>query len=427
MKKILILTVGGSHQPLLTSIEKIKPDKVFFLCSQESRNQVIGEGKVLKSSNQVLKSSNELKENDLPNIVTLAGLNDGQYEIEQIDEIDDLSSCYRVCYELIQKLHNENPDYRIIVDYTGGTKSMSAGLVASALDDEKCEIRIVTGKREDLIKVANGTQVVFPVEIRKIQLERGIKRAKALVERFDYSGAENIITSLAEQYAAETETREYLNKLATICRAFDSWDRFDHKTALLLLEHYASEFSNYVIFLKFLTGNRAYGYEKVEDLLLNAERRATQCRYDDAVARLYRAIEMLAQVRLEKLGINTSNVDLSKIKDRDLAGELEKTKDDNGKVKIGLAKAWELLSTEDNGPLPAHYKSCKGKIIDFLKHRNNSILAHGTEPISEAIYKEHAKFIADFITKGIDEILEYELRGKKSRMKLFQFPNDFIK
>ena len=419
MRKVLVLTVGGSHQPLVTSIETVKPDKVFFLCSQGSRIQVVGEGKVLKSSN-------ELEENDLPNIVTLAGLHDGQYEIIQIDEIDDLSSCYKVCYEIIQKLHNENPDCRIIVDYTGGTKSMSAGLVASALDDENCEIRLVTGRRKDLIKVANGTQAVFPVEIRRIQLERGIKRAKTLIERFDYSGAESLITNLAEQYG-ETQTREYLYKLATICRAFDAWDRFDHATALSLLEHYASEFRDYIIFLKFLMGDKAYGYENVEDILLNAERRATQGRYDDAVARLYRAIEMLAQVRLEKLGINTSNVDLSMIKDKDLKGDFEKIKDDSGRVKIGLAKAWELLSFEDSGPLSAHYRLYKGKIIDFLKHRNSSILAHGTEPVSEAIYKQNLKFIADFIMEGIEKTLEYELKGKKSRIKLPQFPTDFIK
>ncbi len=419
MKKILILTVGGSYQPLLTSIGTVKPDKIFFLCSQESCEQVIGEGKVLKSSNKVDK-------NDLPNLVTLAGLKDGQYEIIQIDEIDDLSICYKTSYELIQKLHNEYPDCRIIVDYTGGTKTMSAGLVASALDDENCEIKIVTGKREDLIKVADGTQVVFPVEIRQIQLERGIKRAKKLIERFDYSGAENLITSLSEQYA-ETETRKKLNRIATISRAFDAWDRFDHKSALSLLEHYASEFSEYVVFLKFIIDpDKGHGYESLEDLLLNAERRAVQGRYDDATARLYRATEMLAQIHLKKLGIDTSDVDLSKINNKDLLAELDKTKDNKGKVKIGLTKAWELLSSEDNGPLSAHYKSYKSRIIDFLKYRNNSILAHGNEPVNESIYNEQSKFIIDFITEGIEKTLEYEQKNKKGRRRLSQFPIDFL-
>ena len=91
MKKILILTVGGSHQPLLTSINTVKSDKVFFICSQKSCEQVIDEDKVLKSSNK-------LNKNDLPNLVTLAELKDDQYEIIQIDE-DDLTNCYRTSYE----------------------------------------------------------------------------------------------------------------------------------------------------------------------------------------------------------------------------------------------------------------------------------------------------------------------------------------
>lgn len=419
MGKILILTVGGSHQPLLTSIESIKPDKVYFLCSQESREQVIGKGKVLKSSNK-------LDRNDLPNLVSLAKLKDGQYEIEIIEGYDDLNDCYKKAYELIEKLHNENSDSEIIADYTGGTKSMSAGLVSAALDDGKCEIKIVTGKREDLIKVANGTQMVFPVEIRKIQLERGIKRVKDFIKRFDYSGADNLITSLAEQYS-DNETRQKLIKSANICRAFDAWDRFNHKSALSLLEHYASEFSEYVIFLKFILGlSKGHGYEILEDLLLNAERRAKQGRYDDAVARLYRATEMLAQMRLKKLCIDTSDVDLSRIKDKSILVELERTKDNTGKVKIGLTKAWELLSIEDSGPLSAHYESYKGRIINFLKYRNNSILAHGNEPINKSIYEDHSKFIIDFIVEGIEKTVEYEQKCKKYRKKLSQFPTDFL-
>ena len=37
----------------------------------------------------------------------------------------------------------------------------------------------------------------------------------------------------------------------------------------------------------------------VEDLLLNAERRAIQGRYEDAIGRIYRAIELIAQIRLK--------------------------------------------------------------------------------------------------------------------------------
>lgn len=56
--------------------------------------------------------------------------------------------------------------------------------------------------------------------------------------------------------------------------------------------------SKYILALVAITKENG-GYEQVQDLILNAERRAVQERYDDAVARLYRAVEMVAQVRLQ--------------------------------------------------------------------------------------------------------------------------------
>lgn len=35
MKKVLILTVGGSHEPVVKSIRDNKPDYIVFLCSDD--------------------------------------------------------------------------------------------------------------------------------------------------------------------------------------------------------------------------------------------------------------------------------------------------------------------------------------------------------------------------------------------------------
>ena len=81
---VLILTVGGSHQPLLRSIEEHRPDRVEFLCSgdagklQGSYVQVEGEGKVLKSDPKLAAP-------DLPCLATLARLETGSYRIRKID------------------------------------------------------------------------------------------------------------------------------------------------------------------------------------------------------------------------------------------------------------------------------------------------------------------------------------------------------
>ena len=70
-----------------------------------------------------------------------------------------------------------------------------------------------------------------------------------------------------------------------------------------MLEPFARDFVKHKVALERILGRskKSSGYEKVGDLLRNAERRAAQSRFDDAVARLYRALELFAQLRLRKI------------------------------------------------------------------------------------------------------------------------------
>ena len=82
----------------------------------------------------------------------------------------------------------------------------------------------------------------------------------------------------------------------------------------------------------------------VVDLLNNASRRAEEGKYDDAVARLYRCIELIAQIKLkERFGIDTSDVDLKLIPE-EVKDELERKRDEKGRIKIGLSDSYKLLS-----------------------------------------------------------------------------------
>jgi CRISPR-associated protein (TIGR02710 family) len=90
---------------------------------------------------------------------------------------------------------------------------------------------------------------------------------------------------------------------------------------------------------------------RAEDLLFNAERRAAQGRCDDAVARGYRALEMIAQTRLRREhGIDTAGVDLARVPD-DARAALERHRDDRGRIRLALVQAWELLVVLDDEAL----------------------------------------------------------------------------
>lgn len=76
MTTVPVLTIGGSHQPIVRSIEQNQPDSVHFLCCGDSGkgagelNLGIVSGKLLNSEGP----RNDLP--DLPNIIVFTGLAD---------------------------------------------------------------------------------------------------------------------------------------------------------------------------------------------------------------------------------------------------------------------------------------------------------------------------------------------------------------
>lgn len=429
MTTVLILTVGGSHQPLLRSIEEHRPDRVEFLCSDDagklkgSYAQVEGEGNVLKSDPKLAAA-------DLPCLATLAGLDNRDYRIHKIDQFDDLNRCYLVAARVIGQARQEAPEARLVVDYTGGTKSMTAGLAAAALDDGRCEIALVVGRRSDLVKVQDQTEFVRPLQVLDAQMVRRILVAREPVERYDYASAEKVLRAAARRFAGQA-TLERVQRGIALCRAFDAWDRFDHQTARRCLDGYQGRYIDHWRVLKVLAGEaQGHGFERVEDLLLNAERRAAQDRYDDAVGRVYRAVELTAQVWLkERYDVETGDVDLAKAPEparEKLARYRQEPRKEGqtGKVAVALLAAWDLIAAYPDDPIAAMYAGYRNRLLTFLEVRNQSLFAHGFRPIGRAEYDAQVPPVRDWLTQAIQAAIA--ALGRKRPMVLPQFPTDLL-
>ena len=109
--------------------------------------------------------------------------------------------------------------------------------------------------------------------------------------------------------------KPYYEMILDIVTGYQMWDMFNHKRARELLNKslkqlklYTSKIAgNLVDLVNHVEKNviflNSFGKGKtlVIDLISNAERRAKQeGKYDDATARLYRALEKLAQVELQE-------------------------------------------------------------------------------------------------------------------------------
>jgi CRISPR-associated protein (TIGR02710 family) len=136
--------------------------------------------------------------------------------------------------------------------------------------------------------------------------------------------------------------------------------------------------------------------ENVVDMVENARRRiADQGRYDDGVARLYRAVEMWHQWRLlEHHSVSTKGVRWEEIPEGAQANFLEATRFTQLPEDLDLTRARTLdriLSgdtTEDSNVF-----------WDLLQKRNNSILAHGLKPVGE----DPARRFLEYVDTMIDQ------------------------
>ncbi len=425
--KFLVLTVGGSCSPIITSITKNKPDKVVFLCSDDddvtknkgSYSTVIGQGLVCGSWNNL----------DKPNIVIQTELESEAYEVIKIKDFDNYNECYSIAFENLSKIRQKFPNADIVADYTGGTKSMTAGLVMASADVSDVIVAIVRGERNNLIKTDDGTERISLSRTNHAYVVKQIQSIEHLINHFDYASAVNILENIS---ATSVNIPPHLNNridwLFGICKALDAWDKFDHKKAYQLLNRnpYKKELKELNCYLKMVIFSRSQidtkldlndlidfkatfkisGYEVVHDLIFNAERRYTQNKFDDAVARLYRALELFIQIYLkQKYDILTSDVKLEAIP-ISIKSKYELNLNKNNKIQIGLLDSYELSAALNSDDFVSKlFIEQKSNLLSALEKRNHSILAHGFSTVSKADYKIVVKIIvSSFLEKLLSEV-----------------------
>lgn len=377
---ILLCTVGGAHQPILTAIRATSPQYVCFFCTAKdpvtnkpgSIIQVTGQGLVIMARGNDNKPT-------LSNIPAQAGLNRGQFET-QIVPADDLDGAYFAMRNAIAELGKKFPGVRFIADYTGGTKTMTAALVCAALDRDDVELQLVAGARPNLVRVEDGTEQAMGASVDHLRLDRELKTHLRAWHRFAYREAADGLARI--RITANDPRRTQLELARELSRALADWDNFDHEGAYRRLRIYGSQVAQcYPTMLQTLRLlAKQNDPARLFDLYLNAERRATQGRFDDAIARWYRLMEWTAQWQLkENLDADTSNFP------RELLPQnVDVAPDRDGKIELGLFKTWQVVEHHLPGPGQNFVKDHGAELHDLIYMRNASILAHGFRSVTDS-------------------------------------------
>ncbi|HOK56348.1 MAG TPA: TIGR02710 family CRISPR-associated CARF protein [bacterium] len=424
-RRILIITVGGSDEPVVSAIKGYNPDFIYFICSggkpevassitidgKDKNGRVINEKPCLRKKEIKCKKCGEIieKGEKYPPIIEQAEYSES-YEKVVLNDPDDFNEVYEKTKQTIEKALKEGDE--IICDFTGGTKTMSSVLAILTAFEFKTKPSIVKGKREDIIKIK---ELSFPVleNVNSARVDFLLQIVNEFISRYLYYPAKVILENILTYSTFDRETQKKIIEKCELCTCFYYWDIFEYDKSLSILKNYGGRFKDHLNYLLKIC-EKITGYESVFDLVANAERQAHNSFYDNATARLYRALELFAQKRLKnKYGIETSSVDIEKVKNKE---KWEIKKDKEGKIKIGLVDSYELLD-ELGDEIGKIYREKEKKFKNILNIRNTSKLAHGDRPVNKDDWKKILKFIKDFINDCCNQI--------KIKIEYFQLPNNF--
>ncbi|MHA1294249.1 MAG: TIGR02710 family CRISPR-associated CARF protein [Promethearchaeota archaeon] len=398
MPKTLILSVGGSISPLICSINHHKPEYIIFFTSTETKEQVTV---ILQNA------THKPKGHDF--IIT--------------ESSEFLNVCLnKLLSQLPEKIRiwNIKPE-ETIIDYTGGTKSMSAALVLATIElssnfsyvggeeRNKNGIGVVIDGKEKMLYLKNPWDELAILEKKKINI---------LFNSARYQLARDTALKAAEKVSEKNQA--FFKMLALLIEGYMLWDSFKYKDALHKINNAVSKLKIYCAgldnshpwhsLLKQIEKNAEFlmNIKKEEniilDILANAKRRAEiENKYDDAVVRIYRTLEKKARLELKFYGIDTSNVDINKVP-LSIREEVKSKylSEDNKRIKIPQYASYLILKEieKEKGIKKYGYKYFeeeKTLIKEIMNYRNLSIIVHGDNPIDEQKYERAWKNILEFL------------------------------
>ena len=336
---------------------------------------------------------------------------------------DDADLCFAHFEAVVANLiHCGTPRAGITIDFTRGTKAMSAGIVLAAVTHNLPKLRYVTGKRDRDGLVIPGKEDVRDLSSAVATTRRDLDRALLLLERFQFAAVEAILPSDGNRWLTNypEPCRADIEWTLWAARFWGAWDRFDYKTALRELDSVPSSLSIRLEkwrcakpqrkFVTRLAENRASkgntARDLAADLLANASRRLSSGAYEDTLLRSYRALEMIGQARLFDLGLDSENLDR-----RNPEVQRWRAINSSASPRLNRAEVISLLDFLGDSFAAELDKAAKAGAWD----RNRSLLLHGF--LAQA---DRAK--VRVIHERVLDVFEREKHDNSDRLQSATFP-----
>ncbi|HSW45595.1 MAG TPA: TIGR02710 family CRISPR-associated CARF protein [Phycisphaerae bacterium] len=408
---LLITGVGTGRartditEAILYSIRRHGAGRVVFLCSAKTWEET------------------------LPVILEQLAWPQDRYHVDVCENEDDVQGLFLRWNRQWNEWISDCPDRRVIVDFTSGTKPMSAAAVLLAAARGADTLSYVVGERDAGGRVERSTGV-FSLCPDLIVAHRQLRLAAEHFNAGSYAAARDIAAGYQRiEMTPDDHLRSVALSLAMVAGAYEAWDRFDYKQAAHQFKQSVRYWDQWpwiegpgrladnmelVVRARDTAKPDQFDAPLAADLLANADRCLERSKCDDAVCRLYRACELLAQIRLlRQHDHKTGAIDPSRLPAGIRESYDERLRRDGGhKIKLAMAEAYGLLD-ELGDDLGKEFRrrygtwEKRGELHALLEFRNQSLLAHGTVSVRQ----EKARNLREHVLK-LAEVTDAEIVEK---------------
>lgn len=316
--------VGNPHKleeslytPLLKSVETGHPwTMLLLLPSVDSAEHA-----------EVVKA--RVLANGWTDVVQVAPLSKGQES-----SVDD---CYehfeQAIFDRLAKARLTGMPVGLVVDFTRGTKAMSAALMMAAMRHDATSVRYIDGQRESGT-VKAGTERVLSGHPSYAAAQRVLDRALQLMAHGNYAAVLDVVPDPDAPFALpiwKQRLQTEAKNIRSLAEFYSAWDRLQWQKAaelagplptIELPDHWdrfavSPSARNWVMQLANISSSSAFQKRAqdarriIVDLWQNGQRRVQQGQYEDAFVRAYRILELIGQARLFDQGLDSAHVSTS--------------------------------------------------------------------------------------------------------------------
>lgn len=344
----------------------------------------------------------------------------------------DADECYEFFESLFRSRFREGfSAENFIIDFTHGTKAMSAALYAIGMRYRVSDFHYIRRNNDKDGNLIDGETV----KNFDASYARGLSvldQCKTLFKAWQFSAATALL-SIEKPKKTLKQTFEHVKMLADF---YSAWDRLDYKTAAencpvfeMPLFGFAtsSAVQNWIKTLakpiiepdeknfevlpqSVLNENAETALNMMIDLYANGLRRLEAGQYEDAGIRAYRIAEMMGQYYLFKAGYISNHMSSSDSTVHAFAENIHLRKNEKADIypPFGRKQVIEFLDYIKH-PKVEYLRSIDTKIADI---RNNSILIHGYASRVKDI--QDLKNIFNSLTEQLRQLSAEEWLSKKN-------------